>query len=102
MGRLLPFLAAVLLIAAPFPGCGSAAQEEDGAARVVPQLAGLTEAEARSVLEEGEWPFQIEYLPGPPDQASLVLSQQPASGEVALEDQLVILAVGAPEESLSP
>lgn len=86
----------VLLMTATIAGCGEEAKNETvpAATQSIPQLAGLTEAQARAALEAAGWAFQVEYLPVPADQVGVVLSQQPASGELAGEEQLVLLVVG--------
>ncbi len=88
----------VLSMTAAIAGCGGEAKNETipaATTQSIPQLAGLTEQQARAALEAAGWTFQVEYLPGPADQVGIVLSQQPASGELAGEEQLVLLVVGA-------
>lgn len=87
----------VLSMTAAIAGCGGEAKNETvpAATQSIPQLAGLTEQQARTALEAEGWTFQVEYLPGPADQVGIVLSQQPASGELAGEEQLVLLVIGS-------
>lgn len=94
-------VAIAFLLTAAIIGCGEKAQNvtaEAAAQKTIPQLAGLTEQNARAALEAAGWSFQVEYLPGPDDQVGTVLSQQPASGELGSEEQLVVLVVGAKQQ----
>ncbi len=99
-------LVIAMVTAAGILGCGQQAQDNTGeatTAKAIPQLAGLTEQDARAALEAGGWTsFQIEYLAVPDDQVGMVLSQQPASGEPAGEEQLMVLVVGAKEQVQPP
>ncbi len=99
-------LVTVVILAAAIIGCGQQAQNgtaEVAAEKTIPKLAGLTEQDARAALEAGGWTaFQVEYLGVPDDQVGLVLSQQPASGEAAGEEQLMVLVVGAKQQVQPP